>query len=86
MSNFMKNEGGLVIISYDDSVYFDNAAWDESQIMMYIKLHSFHFHPQIPPSSLAPPSFSRPNDSFMGNVIRQRVVKTDKHQLVLIVG
>lgn len=41
-------------MSYDDSEYFDNAAWDESQIMMYIKLHSFHFHPQTPLPSLPP--------------------------------
>lgn len=41
-------------MSYDDSVYFDNAARDGSQIMMYIKLHSFHFRPQVPP----PPSSS----------------------------
>lgn len=37
-------------------------------IMMYIKLHSFHFPPQIPPPRL----LSQPNDSFMGNFIRRR--------------
>ena len=36
-------------MSYDDSVHFDNATWDEFQIMMYIKLHSSHFHFQVPP-------------------------------------
>lgn len=44
----VKTEGSVVIMSYDDSVYSDNAAWDESQIMMYIKLHRFHFSAPVP--------------------------------------
>lgn len=88
MSNWnKKNGGGLVIISYDDSVYFDNAAWDESRIMMYIKQHSFSF------SSSNPPAPTRPHTPFRGLMtvlwetsLGEGDVEADKHQLKLIAG